>query len=364
MKSIRKTLKTKDFENGQFNRHNNTFLESMYSISTDKKLNYSPRKIDNLFNQGARGITVFIRDFKKNMDRKDLELSDTIYKYLDEDKFYLWICFSLLNDVMFEKDEINDNFINSKEFKCFSEFIINYYEKILKNVNLLNCTIVLPNKQDGRLYTGKDFAEDYRKFYQEYLFSGYKVDNDLVKKMTNNPPKSLFLGWEILPNGHSIKFDRKYNKSQVNTMGGLKTSKKELDASEIAKLEDRIKFYNSLTPIMIVKGMNKMEGYFAYIFANGKVIFDKLHNIYDASSKKSDAIYCMDIKNFIYLSKFSKTEVINMIRDNLVNARRIYHTDSYKRRILDVINSDTNITKDDFDNMYNDFESNKIKSLS
>ena len=177
-------------------------------------------------------------------------------------------------------------------------------------------------------------------------------------------PKSLFLGWEILPNGHSIKFDRKYNKSQVNTMGGLKTSKKELDASEIAKLEDRIKFYNSLTPIMIVKGMNKMEGYFAYIFANGKVIFDKLHNIYDASSKKSDAIYCMDIKNFIYLSKFSKTEVINMIRDNLVNARRIYHTDSYKRRILDVINSDTNITKDDFDNMYNDFESNKIKSLS
>ena len=80
MKSIRKTLKTKDFENGQFSRHNNTFLESMYSISTDKKLNYSPRKIDNLFNQGARGITVFIRDFKKNMDRKDLELSDTIYK--------------------------------------------------------------------------------------------------------------------------------------------------------------------------------------------------------------------------------------------------------------------------------------------
>ena len=72
----------------------------------------------------------------------------------------------------------------------------------------------------------------------------------------------------------------------------------------------------------------------------------------------------MDIKNFIYLSKFSKTEVINMIRDNLVNARRIYHIYSYKRRILDVINSDTNITKDDFDNMYNDFESNKIKSLS
>lgn len=314
-------------------------LISDEALNTVKK--YNPlvvsRTVSKITEKMCKDISSILIDLKIVMEKNELELTDKIAPYIDKDKLYLWLA-----GVIIKRN--NDKTLDPDFHKHATLFIIEYYKNLIKKDNNRDYSVIinhisLPTKQS---YTTKNFLDDYAEFYENYLFNNQKQDDEILKKLVETPPTNFLLDWEIIPNGHKEYEKSNKNKYQkISTMGDLKASKEEINKQKERLLQEKVMFFTSTCPIIKIKGTNKMDGYYGYIYANGKVIFEKFN------SNKSEAIYVMRIDNFKELSKYTKSQLISYINTNdNPNIKRIYHSKNWKEKVVKEINKkETNINE-------------------
>lgn len=326
--------------------------DKIYSQSLKLQPLLANKIADKYVNHIYSNISKILIDSKMMMNIQDLDITDEIGKYIDPEKFALWYSHMTISNFLnietnYDQSETEKN---SNDYKDSIDFAINFYKQIIeKNSDNLKYTkkIILVSKINSNnkkgIYTTNDFISDYTKFYENYLFNNEYIDSDIVKKLTEVPPKEFSLDWEILPEGHmDTTQERKRNKSyNIETIGGLNTSKKDILEAKEKLLHEKKAFFESTCPILKIKGTNKMNGYYGFVYSNGKVVFEKFYNgkHYNIPTI-NEAIYVMRIDNFKELSKYSKPEIIQFINDTEnPNVRRIYHSKNWKENVINTINS-------------------------
>lgn len=305
-------------------------------------------------------ITTFIRDSKVLMTKDDLDITDYVGDYIDPDKLGLWIAIRLMNDFgNTNNEEYKKHYVStidevtSDEENIKLNYLVDFYNYIMNDKRYLkgfDKQIYTPHYNND-FYKVSDFIRDYKEIYSNYLFSGKKLDNKLVKKMTKNPPKNIMVGWEILPEGHIDIPKKTYDKKNMKTIGKLSVDKNELNLKRQNLAHEKKEFWESTNPIMIIRGMNYLSGYYGFVYPNGKILLDKIYKDEKCFIPVEESIYCMNVKNFMDLSRSSKTEIINKIVSKEVDAKRIYHSKNWKDRVIKEINSDTSITSGDFNDL-------------
>lgn len=163
------------------------------------------------------------------------------------------------------------------------------------------------------------FMSGYLKDLQatwDFLTSNKELDKDVVDKIRNNRPKKTILTEEEI-------------QERQNRLIDLYMEKKEV--------------FDKSNPLYRIKGKKTFDGYIGYIYENGKVILEKFfENARTGRVSKGNAIYVMDIKELVILSKLSKTE---LIENELCN--RIVHSGDWVEKVRAEINSNgTNTQKD------------------
>lgn len=326
--------------------------DNIYNQSLRLQPLLSNKIADKYVNHIYNNISKIIRDSKIMMNIPDLDITDEIEKYIDPEKFALWYSHMAISNFLNMETNYNQSETekNSNDYKDSIDFAINFYKQIIKkNSDNLKYTkkIILVSKISSNnkkgIYTTNDFISDYTKFYENYLFNNKDIDRDIIKKLTEVPPKEFSLDWEILPEGHiDTKYERKRrNIYKIDTIGGLSTPKNDILEAKEKLLMEKKAFFESTSPILKIKGTNKMNGYYGFVYPNGKVVFEKFYNGRHFNiPTKNEAIYVMRIDNFKELSKYSKPEIIKFINDTEnPNVRRIYHTKNWKEKVINTINS-------------------------
>lgn len=326
-------------------------------------------QIEKMKEQRYQLLTSILIDTKELMKRDDLDITEDIIKYIDIEKLGLWLAGTIIKDLnkYQTKEDLEeyclDNELTDKEYNNLINYIINYYKYITddskyksnyaKEICLLSLKLSDNNYKN---YTIKDFKKDYADFYKNYLFGNENSNKDIVSKMVQTPPKDLFVNWEILPQGnYSTDLTTKTIKMNKNlkTIGNLKTEKQEVNEIRQKLLEEKRIFFSNTNPILKIIGTDKMIGYYGYIYQNGNVIFEKYYKDQNCCVPVlNEAIYVMNINNFMELSRLSKTEIINYIKENDSEVKRIYHSKNWKEKVINAINKKTEVTKENITEMF------------
>ncbi len=261
--------------------------------------------------------------------RKELDYQK-LASCFDPDEFYL----------LFAKIIYEYNLIREKE----SGYLDNSYSFLATYRDILN-EIIATNKRYNPqiLYTlpsGKkirynrwDFQKEYaeligrhpeaKRFKLPILEEGderYK-DIELMAKLSQIYTDDVFVNWEFLPKGTVIK--KTSSDSRV-------VSKESIDKDALrAEVNKRITFLENSgiigTPI---KGKNTFNGYYAFVYSNGKVILEKFwENEETMNPATKAATYVMTIENFVEMSKLPKPNLIEFMQTlPNIDMKRIFHT--------------------------------------
>ena len=160
----------------------------------------------------------------------------------------------------------------------------------------------------------------------------------LIEKLKSIYDTEARLNWEFLPEGEKIK-QGKTEKDEVEKKERVKKDNTEL----INDINTRIKILENSgyigTPI---KGLNSFSGYYAFVYSNGVVILEKFWNNEDTlSPARYNATYVMNIDNFIEMSKVSKMDLIEYMKELPESGvKRIFHTsiNNWQRNLFQEIN--------------------------
>lgn len=144
--------------------------------------------------------------------------------------------------------------------------------------------------------------------------------------------KDMQLSWEFLPTEK-----RKEGSTRgLSTHYATSSEKRDEEEKKEKLLEDKIALFQNLPYITILRGVNHLEGYVAYVFPNGKVIMEKFYK----KTKKGlvpayyEAIFVMSIEYFGELSKESKTNIRDFMKSKVdQNACVINHTKNFMHRV-------------------------------
>ena len=86
-------------------------------------------------------------------------------------------------------------------------------------------------------------------------------------------------------------------------------------------------------------GKNNFTGYIGYLYSNGVVVFEKYYKNYEIREPvESNATYVMNFNNFVQMSMLTKSEIMDYIRQGGNEVSRIYHTSTWCKRMMRVIN--------------------------
>lgn len=157
-----------------------------------------------------------------------------------------------------------------------------------------------------------------------------------VSEFMDNYLKELSANWEMIPKG---SMDEDFTSM-------VKTGTSSMDEEERRLLQERLanlylekkSLYESSDPYSILRGIKTFDGYYAYVYPNGKVILDKyFENVSTGRLAKDNAIYVMDFVDFYELSHLSKSELIGHEK-----CFRIIHAGNWQEKVRNVISSDGN----------------------
>lgn len=148
---------------------------------------------------------------------------------------------------------------------------------------------------------------------------------------------NLQVGWEIIPHGNR-------ENNQILAKGNGKhqnPSSIDYETRDLELLEEKKAFYPNTDYLYSLNGREAYEGYSGFVYKNGLVVLDKFY------SKKKDELIpthnegfvVMHILDLIEMSKYTKTELMDLIREGKnKSVQRKYHTSNWKERVLEIIN--------------------------
>lgn len=286
-----------------------------------------------------------IKELSKPLNLDDL---DNLINY---DDFYL-----LLAKIYIRNVELVLN--SCGELPSLVMFLYKYYNalKQLKNYYYkTDISDILLVGETKTTYSTKDFITDFEKivlpikdpeirYYQimeQDNTINYRDINNVNKKIEElkdiDASRELAVGWDFVPKGELLEPREKSISSSGRSFKKVDLVSREERLEEVLK---RQQFLDNTPYIYKAQGKNKFDGYVAYIYGNGYVLFEKFYeNLKTMLPSKSNATYVMTTDNFVEMSKLSKTEIIEYIKDGNTDVARKNHTSSWENNILNIINS-------------------------
>ncbi len=190
------------------------------------------------------------------------------------------------------------------------------------------------------------FSTSYEEILQNHA-------QETWKKLQNEKLiRNIQVSWEMIPTSENTSLYN-YSKSNgtrivANSDKGKANLKKAYDL-----VEKKIEYFSNTNPVCKLTGINTFEGYLAYMYSNGVVVFEKFYRpktvrTVDLDGNKAkkvimvpvdgEAIYVMNFKNFAYYSKYTKPILIQESAHN-PDIDRINHTQngSWKSKVDKVI---------------------------
>jgi len=236
-----------------------------------------------------------------------------------------------------------------------------------------------PEVVEGYQWCLENHPEMMEKYHQEMdmkqIFREYLKDaRTKIKK--DEFVRTVKLRFELFPKGEAKETHGTFIKKSTVS----EDIKRLLEEKHETLLEEKINYFSSTDYLWTLEEAQTFNGYRGHIYPNGKVIFEKFYRTTrnGLSPAYDEAIIAMDLLDFIEVAPKTKTELIDLIRnqkemivkkpDNLKakdlpeqaevlglsaqnpkykNIRRIYHVPGWQSKVEAIINED--VPEYDFD---------------
>lgn len=286
----------------------------------------------------------YMRTIEKREKEENIELK--------EEKHYFYSCAMRrgLDNYIEKQAELYNRFYNNRnEYKELVES--KYYNNLIRsNCDLEKIALFFGHNYVKKIQDTHNLLEQkrYLELMKKLILSGYVSNKKIYLDETiinidyieeqyqilkwNNENDSRKVTWIILPEGK-----KDISKEDItNTHSKIVLSEEELNILR-EKGKEKTDFYNNSNYLIKVVGRLNTNGYIAYIYKNGKVLLDTEYNIDNPESAVGNALYCMEAKNFLKLSKLDKTT----LRKN-PEVKRIIHSKNWLEKASNVINIEPN----------------------
>jgi hypothetical protein len=173
---------------------------------------------------------------------------------------------------------------------------------------------------DGRDYRDIDTVRDFTSEMEDYIES-----------------KKLQASWNFIRNGK--KEVTPLDEDVVIRLKNKKQDKKKVTREEkLQAITDRMGFLDHTDYVYKMTGKDNFEGYVGYIYSNGIVVFEKFYkSVENHEPSTSNATYVMNFNNFVQMSKLTKTDIMAYIKNGGTDVRRVYHTNNWVDKMLQII---------------------------
>lgn len=337
----RKAKKLKSIIDNGFNSE--YFESAMLDYEVYKNIitfeNYinSNYEISNKFQLGMLKLGDF---FDKNID------FNKIYELFDPDTFCLLFA-KIIYEFNLKIENETGRLDNSYGYLAYYQMMV---DKVAEEDKRYDPKIKYEYDNGKKVrYSRWNFTNESNELLKRHPEAGSfklpNIDNDkdkykdisLMEKLTLLYSEESQVNWEFLPDGQSIKKGSN-NNSKVNIKSNKK-SKEEL----IKEINIRISILENSGFIgRPIQGVNKFQGFYAFIYPNGMVILEKFwENIINETPAHNTATYVMNIDNFIEMSKMSRIDLIEFIKEHPnLGIKRIFHTsiNNWQRNLYNEIN--------------------------
>lgn len=310
-------------------------------------------------------IVWIIRHYDELYDFIQRPLDFEILQLLNKDKFML-----VMSAMSLEKSGIlRDDVENSKQdyFQVIHNYLLLVDYLSSENNQKYSVSFSSKLKDDSSLLITTDtIFSEYHKFYSRHkeLLDSYNFASSYEEILQNHAEetwkrlqseklvKSIQVSWEMIPVGEKMSLENYRKNNRVRIVSNSDKKQAELKKAYDLVEEKMNYFYNS-NPVVNLRGIHTFEGYEAYMYSNGVVVFEKFYKpktvrTIDSMGKKQkeimmvpvdgEAIYVMNFRNFAEYSKYSK---LMLMEESLHNSevKRIIHTPdgSWKNRVDKVI---------------------------
>lgn len=237
---------------------------------------------------------------------------------------------------------------NSYGYLCYYKMMI---EKVVEQDDKRYNPQIFYNLDNGKKlkYSRWNFMNEYHELMERHPEAGsfklpvieddkekYK-DISLMEKITKLYREETRVNWEFLPEGISIK------KATLKNTNIIKRENKKSKEELIQEINMRIGILENSGYIgRPIKGLNTFTGFYAFIYPNGKVILEKFwENEFNLTPAVGSATYIMNIDNFIEMSKISRIDLIEYMKQIPdIGVKRIFHTsiNNWQRNLFNEIN--------------------------
>lgn len=300
-------------------------------------------------------IGIVSSNIEQILEKTPIIMNNELLNKIDPIKLGLLLSYKSMDDYETDEEfEDTHTYINISGMYAyyFYKYIINNSD-ILKIQNKIEINRIVNDKKVK--YTLRDFIKTFEKYYLEKMASKmlmsydkdirhmtYKEYTDIFYKELDEKKKLYDLeeatvDWKIIRKGDLTREVNKVGRK----VGKLQLTNSKQNSIEIKNLMNKCEYFDNTNYICSVQGINKMSGYIGYIYSNGCVVFDKFYE--DEENQipaKFKALYVMDINNFISLSRLTKPQIIDYIKNkNDKTVKRFYHTNTWQKRLDDYINS-------------------------
>ncbi len=352
-----------DFGMLYYNGYNECFIEEMTNLFREIKvrisdvinnntnlitINMSEKDIEQLI-QNRKSVNWIIRNMGRIVETYTCPIKEEIIDYFNQDRLLLLLSHfsisTIIEDIKKNRKISEDNVKFCKTYVAY----VNYRRK--KDPNY-NPSYNYPSMGTGKrthisaetiLIQNKEFGKSLKAYGGETCIAEEELLDflpDLKRELQINKfRKEIELSWEFLPEKQSGDAQEK----RMPLFKRYKTDeeKKELEDKKDDLLEEKIELFSSLPYVTSLKGMNRFEGYVAYIFENGRVVLEKFYKKtkHGLEPTYNEAIYVMNISDFQELSKMGKTEIRQYAKDVGLKVRVIHHTKNFKQRVMNEVTS-------------------------
>lgn len=187
------------------------------------------------------------------------------------------------------------------------------------------------NDKNGFLYT-QTYLNNFLNIFDitSATKSQLKKMQFILEAVNKNKPAN------INNNKYNYSFFEAKNITKENFLETIYRCSSSYDNTDELKqiLERKLNFYSNIDYVNLKIGVDSFSGYVGFELTNEYVILERFfENVSDGKIAKDNAIYIVKNIDFLTITKCSKTEAINMINSNKINAIRLIHKGDYEKKI-------------------------------
>jgi hypothetical protein len=325
---FRKTHKEKDMPKDYLEEMRNLDKKHLsdlkqYGINT-KNFNFK-NFIDGMYNT-LNVLYKNILNYNLVNDCWNLTLDfDKYNDYIDIDKFELLIAATYMRYANLS-DSKDDLLITSVSY--LAQFFAEH------EMDLNNNTKITWNEKE---YTIISLYEEFKQFLLEHPevkiirknvtdFEGQTLED--VKKYIEQYKNELSVSWEILPSGvlqYSNIISQNTSSDEDKNIDVIREKKEKM-------LSEKEEFFKKHEPYLILMGKASFKGYIGHVYPNAYVVLEKFYKNTNCTSIASEAIYIMNVDEFVTLSIKSKPEIIE---NHLCH--RVTHHRGWQGRVEEIL---------------------------